>query len=66
MVSAELVFSGTNTGPLVLPDGTAVPPTGRVVRFPLRMFNRVDTDGKIVEEHRYYDPASIIQQLELT
>jgi steroid delta-isomerase-like uncharacterized protein len=65
VVAAELVFTGSNTGPLVLPDGTTVPPTGRPVRFPLSVFNRMDADGQILEENRYYDLASIIQQLEV-
>jgi steroid delta-isomerase-like uncharacterized protein len=66
VVGAEFVFTGTNTGALVLPDGTAVPPTGRPVRFPLSVFNRMDADGQIVEENRYYDLTTIIRQLELS
>jgi hypothetical protein len=27
---------------------------------------RMDAEGMIVEEHRYYDPATIIRQLELS
>lgn len=65
VIAAELVFTGTNTGPLVLSDGMTAPATGRPVRFPLSVFNRMDADGQILEENRYYDLASIIQQLQL-
>jgi steroid delta-isomerase-like uncharacterized protein len=50
----EWTFVGTHTGPITLPDGTEVPPTGR--RVEIRGMELVQVrDGKIVVDNLYYD-----------
>jgi hypothetical protein len=52
-------FTGTFTGPLELPDGTVIEPTGKSFEV---VFWR---DGKIVEEYLKYDNGSFMQQIGL-
>jgi predicted ester cyclase len=60
----EWVFVGTHTGPIVLPDGTEVPPTGR--RLEVRGMELVRVrDGKIVLDNLYYDNLAVAAQLGL-
>jgi steroid delta-isomerase-like uncharacterized protein len=60
----EWVFVGTHTGPLVLPDGTELPPTGK--RVEVRGMELVELrDGKIVVDNLYYDNLAIAAQLGL-
>jgi predicted ester cyclase len=57
----EWTFTGTNTGPFRLPDGTVVPPTGKPVEIKGMEFVEVH-DGKIVVDNLYYDfMASVVQ-----
>jgi steroid delta-isomerase-like uncharacterized protein len=60
----EWVFVGTHTGPIVLPDGTNVPPTGKRVEVPGMELVRV-RDGKIVVDNLYYDNLAVAAQLGL-
>jgi ketosteroid isomerase-like protein len=58
----EWTFSGTNSRPLELPDGTQLPATGR------RVTQRgadvaVAVDGRIREHRLYYDQVELLQQL---
>lgn len=57
-------FSGTFTGPLELPDGTVVQPTGKSFAV---MFSTIARwhDGRIVEEYLKYDNGSFLQQIGL-
>jgi steroid delta-isomerase-like uncharacterized protein len=60
----EWTFTGTNTGPFRLPDGTEVPPTGR--RVEIRGMELVQVrDGKIVVDNLYYDFMAALAQLGL-
>jgi steroid delta-isomerase-like uncharacterized protein len=59
---AEMRLSGTNTGPLVTPMGE-LPATGKRVELNGAVFVRVDEDGLMVEEHRYFDTAAMMRQL---
>ena len=60
----EWTFTGTNTGPFELPDGTRLPPTGR--RVSIRGMELVEMrEGKIVVDNLYYDFASSLLQLGL-
>ncbi|WP_077490485.1 ester cyclase [Sinomonas mesophila] len=61
-VAAEMDVTGTQTGPLALPDGE-LPATGRRIDQKFASFSRVDAQGRIAEEHRYYDLAAIQAQL---
>ncbi len=62
-VAVEWRFEGTNTGPLIMPDGTTMPATNRHVTLQGAGFWRVDQQGRIQEEHRYSDTASFMQQI---
>jgi steroid delta-isomerase-like uncharacterized protein len=62
-VAAELVGTGTSTGPTKLPGRDPIPPTGRHVEFPMAGFFRVTAEGKIAEERYYYDRLILLQQL---
>lgn len=65
VLAVEYTISGTNTGPLKLPTET-IPATGRRVEFHSADFTRIDGEGLIVEERRYYDLAGQFAQLGLT
>jgi predicted ester cyclase len=60
----EWVFVGTHTGPVVLPDGTSLPPTGKRVEVQGMELVRV-RDGKIVVDNLYYDNVAVAAQLGL-
>ena len=60
----EWVFVGTHTGPLVLPDGTELPPTGKRVEVKGMELVRV-RDGKIVVDNLYYDNLAVAAQFGL-
>lgn len=59
----ELVFNGTQSGPLITPAGE-VPPSGKSVTFSL-----VDVftaqDGQVTEHRVYWDNVSFLSQLGL-
>jgi steroid delta-isomerase-like uncharacterized protein len=60
----EWTFTGTNTGPFRLPDGTEIPPTGRPVE--IKGMELVELrDGKIVVDNLYYDFMAAVVQLGL-
>ncbi len=60
----EWTFTGTNTGPLRLPDRTEVPATGR--RVEIKGMELVELrDGKIVVDNLYYDFMAAVAQLGL-
>jgi steroid delta-isomerase-like uncharacterized protein len=58
----EWIFVGTHTGPLVLPDGSVLPPSGKRVEFRGMEFVEV-RDGEIVVDNLYYDNLAIAAQL---
>jgi steroid delta-isomerase-like uncharacterized protein len=60
----EWTFTGTNTGPLRLPNGTLVPPTGKPVE--IKGMELVEVrDGKIVVDNLYYDFLAAVYQVGL-
>jgi steroid delta-isomerase-like uncharacterized protein len=60
----EWTFTGTNTGPFRLPDGTEVPATGK--RVEIKGMELVEVrDGKIVVDNLYYDFMAAVAQLGL-
>lgn len=61
MVVEEYTLTGTHTGVLPAPNG-ATPATGRRVAVRVAEVYRV-TDGRIVENRLYYDPAVLTSQL---
>lgn len=62
--AAEWSMTGTHKGPLVVPDGH-VPATGKPVRIVVVTIGRLGPGGRIVEERRSYDLASVMSQLGL-
>ncbi len=55
-------FTGTFTGPLELPDGTVIEPTGKSFEIVFSTIARW-RDGRIVEEYLKYDNGSFMQQI---
>jgi steroid delta-isomerase-like uncharacterized protein len=60
----EWTFTGTNTGPLRLPDGTEIPATGRPVEIKGMEYVEV-RHGKIIVDNLYYDFMAAVIQLGL-
>jgi steroid delta-isomerase-like uncharacterized protein len=60
----EVTFGGTHTGPLVTDTGE-VPPTGRRIEVDGAAFNRLDGQGRILDQNRYFDLASMFAQLQI-
>jgi steroid delta-isomerase-like uncharacterized protein len=63
-VAAEVEFTGTNTGPMLM-GAAEVPPTGKSVRGRGAYFVRVNPDGRMVQFSSHPDVAGIMMQLEL-
>ena len=55
---------GTNTGPIELPDGSVIPPTGRSVRVRGVDLATVE-NGQIVRHNFYFDQVEFLTQLGL-
>jgi predicted ester cyclase len=58
------IISGTFTNPMVLPDGTSIPPTGKKARMKMATFARWKND-QIAEEILFWDRAEWMRQLGL-
>jgi steroid delta-isomerase-like uncharacterized protein len=63
-VVAEWIFRCTHTGPMTLPDGTEIPPTGKKVELPVVSVCQI-TDGKFARLTDYFDNAAFMTQLGL-
>ena len=61
-VAAEGIYAGTHNGPLPLPDGSSLAPTGREVSVPFVTMFRV-VDGAIVSHRPYWDVTDFLAQL---
>jgi steroid delta-isomerase-like uncharacterized protein len=60
----EFIFAGTHTGPLLMPDGTELPATGR--RIEVRGMEMVQVrDGRMAVDNLYYDNVAVLAQLGL-
>ncbi len=62
--AAEITMSGTHKGPLIGPSGQ-IPATNKRVEIGAILLVQLDKDGRIAEEHRYYDLAGMMSQLGL-
>jgi|GEM_PF-446267 len=58
------IISGTFTEPMVLPDGTSIPPTGKKARMKMATFARWKNE-QIAEEILFWDRAEWMRQLGL-
>jgi ketosteroid isomerase-like protein len=63
-VVAEWTSRSTNTGPLTMPDGTEIPPTGKTLELPGVTVATV-RDGKFATMRHYFDTVDIARQLGL-
>lgn len=54
-------YTGTMTGPLALPDGTEIPPTGKAFDVDFVTVGHWK-DGRMVEEYLFYDSATFNEQ----
>jgi len=60
----EWTFVGTQTGPIVLPNGAELPATNKRVEVKGMEFVRL-RDGKIIVDNLYYDNLAVLVQLGL-
>jgi predicted ester cyclase len=60
----EGTFTGTHEGPLLTETGE-IPPSRRPFTFRGASVGRLDGQGRIVEERRYYDLAGLFAQLQV-
>lgn len=58
-------FTGTMTGPMLLADGTEIPPNGKSFEVDFCTVARWD-NGQIVEENLFYDLVGMMRQLGLS
>lgn len=58
----EIRMSGTHKGPLLGPAGQ-IPATNKKIEVGGGIFTRFDSDGRIIEERRYYDLAGLLGQI---
>ena len=63
-IAVEIEFSGTNTGPMRMPDQPEIPATNRKVVNRGCYFGKVK-NGKFIEVHTYPDLAGMMVQLGL-
>lgn len=59
-------LEGTFTQPMVLADGTSIPPTGKSYRIPMFTIGHWNADGLMDEEYLSYDNAELMKELGLT
>ena len=63
-IAFEYTWAGTNTGPLILPDGAELPPTGKRVEVRCMDLGQV-RNGKLAVHHLYWDDLDFFSQLGL-
>ena len=63
--AVEYNLIGTHSGPLATPDGE-IPATGKQLNMDGAVFSRLDAQGEVVEERRYFDVAGMLTQLGLS
>ena len=63
-IATEYTSVATNTGPLVMPDGTVLPPTGKQIETKGMEVAQL-RDGKIAVHHMYWDNMAVARQLGL-
>ena len=61
----QYTVSGTHKGPLATPEGE-IPATGKTLTSAGAVFSRLNAQGEVMEERRYYDVAGLLAQLGLT
>lgn len=64
-VADEFTYTGTSRGPIAMPDGSALPATGRHLEMKGMQLLQV-RDGKIVRHDLFLDTAVMMAQMGLT
>lgn len=62
MVYQDLLVLGKHTGPLALPNGLTVPPTGLKIRFPTEVFHTFNNEGGFISSTGYANLIDIMKQ----
>lgn len=62
IVAVELIARGTHKGLAPVPGGS-IPATKRTIELRIAVFQRINDQGLITEDRRYYDMAGLMQQL---
>jgi steroid delta-isomerase-like uncharacterized protein len=62
--AVEFVMKGTHKGALITPTGQ-IPATNKSIQVGGCVVGRIDSEGRIVDERRYYDFAGMLGQLGL-
>jgi ketosteroid isomerase-like protein len=63
-ICVEVVFQGTNKGPLTFSDGKTIRPTNKAARVEIAVVAEIQ-DGKITAYHEYWDRLGMFAQLGL-
>lgn len=58
-------LQGTFSNPYINPDGSSIPPTGKILTLPTITFYRFDQQGLVAESFEVYDSLSFLTQLGL-
>lgn len=58
-------LQGTFSNPYTNPDGSSIPPTGKILTLPTITFYRFDQQGLVAESFEVYDSLSFLTQLGL-
>jgi hypothetical protein len=61
----EWIFRGTLTGPLTLPTGETITPTGKRISVPGIDIETWDEDGWLIGDRAYFDQLEFLTQLGL-
>jgi hypothetical protein len=64
LLAEEGALTGTNCGPIPMPDGTELPATGAAVELPYCAMHVV-RDERILESRYYWDRMAMLGQLGL-
>src|SRR3990172_72525 len=64
IAAAAFIWAATNTGPLHLPDGSTIPPTGTRIELPCVSVVEFK-DGLVAAERNYWDLMEAFQQMGL-
>ena len=62
MVHQEFLIIGKHTGPLLLPNGIQMPPTGIKIRLPVEVFHTFNNQGGFVSSTGYVNLLDLMKQ----
>jgi predicted ester cyclase len=62
MVHQEFLILGKHTGPLMLPNGLQIPPTGLKIQLPIEVFHSFNTQGGFISSTGYVNLLDIMKQ----